>query len=71
MSTELHDVGISPEVMADLEDVLRQSEHGIVSDSELVKRVTERSRRVQEELRRKHGQLNIAVDLIRATRDEE
>jgi hypothetical protein len=61
----------APDVLADLEEVLRQSERGIVRDPELVKRVAERSRCVQEELRRKHGEIDIAVDLIREIRDEE
>ncbi|NLX95948.1 MAG: hypothetical protein GXY83_07215 [Rhodopirellula sp.] len=71
MSTELKDTGVLPEVLADLEQVLRQSEQGIVCDSELVRRVTERSRSVQEALRSKYGELNIAVDLLREIRDEE
>ncbi len=69
MSTEVKDTGILPEVLADLEHVLRLSEQGIVRDPELVKRVSERSLRVQEELRRRHGALNVAVDLIREIRD--
>ena len=71
MSADLEDTDISPEVFADLEQVLRQSERGIVRDPELVKRVMERSRRVQEQLRQRYGEMNIAVDLVREIRDEE
>lgn len=62
---------IPAETLADLEKVLQLSEDGVVHDPELVKRVCERSRRVQDELRKRHGELDIAVNLIREVRDEE
>ena len=70
MSTELTETGVSADVLGDLEQVLRQSEHGVVRDSELVKRITERSERVQDALRRKYGQVNLATDFLREVRDE-
>jgi hypothetical protein len=57
--------------MTDLAEVLRQSEQGIVHDSDLLRRVAERSEQVQDELRWKYGELNVAVELIREIRDEE
>ena len=39
-------------------------------DPEVAARVRERSRRVQEELLKKHGIREIAVDLIRSVRDQ-
>ena len=40
-------------------------------DPEVRRRVRERAERITEELRRTHGEMSIAVDLIRETRDEE
>jgi len=71
MATDTKTTPIPVDAIADLAEVLRQSEHGIVSDPILLKRVTERSQKVQDELRRKFGELNVAVDLIREIRDEE
>jgi hypothetical protein len=72
MSTaEKKQTSLSLDVLADLAEVLRQAEQGIVRDPVLIRRVTERSERVQEDLRQKHAELNVAVDLIREIRDEE
>lgn len=57
------------EITADLEEVLRQGATGKIHP-DLLKRVRQRSERVQEELRKKYGQLNVAVDLIREVREE-
>jgi hypothetical protein len=62
---------IPPEILADLEEVVRQAASGGVRDPELLRRVYERSAQVQEELRKKHGVLDVAVELIREIRDEE
>jgi hypothetical protein len=40
-------------------------------DPEIACRVRERWERATEELRRKYGELNVAVDLVREGRDEE
>jgi hypothetical protein len=40
-------------------------------DEEAYRRVRERAERITEEIRREHGELNIAVDLIREGRNEE
>lgn len=60
-----------PEVLADLDAILEHVFSGTAIEPDLARRVRERSERAQEELRRKHGQLNVAVDLIREIRDEE
>ena len=57
--------------LADLEAVLRHAFAGTAVEPELARRVRERSELVQEELRRKYGELNVAVDLIREIRDDE
>ena len=59
------------EVLADLEAVLKHVAAGTRVDPELARRVRERSELATEELRQKHGEINIAVDLIREIRDEE
>ena len=61
---------ISPEVAADLTAVIDHISTGKPLDEALVKRVTERSNRAQEELVRRFGIREIAVDLIREGREE-
>ncbi len=62
---------IPPDVQADLAEVCRMIPLGGVKDPTLIRRIEERARRVQEEIRRTHGVLNVAVDLIRESRDED
>ena len=57
-------------VMADLEAVLLHIDMGGVEDPELRKRIDERSKAIRERLFNKHGVLDVAVDLIKETRDE-
>lgn len=66
MSTEPPSVDVS----ADLEAVLQHLMVGTPVEADLSRRVRERSERMTEELRRRHGQLNVAVDLVREARDE-
>jgi hypothetical protein len=40
-------------------------------DPEVYRRVRDRAEKVTAELRRKYGDMNISVDLIREVRDEE
>ena len=70
METNVDNV-IPPDVQADLAEVCRMIPLGGVKDPELIRRIDERARRIQEEIRRTHGELDVAVDLIRETRDEE
>ena len=60
----------SPTAEADEQAVLDHAFYGIPLDPEVRRRVRERADRITEALRRTHGELNIAVDLIRETRDE-
>ena len=62
---------ISSEVVADLDAILAHLDSGTPINPELASRVRERSERAQEELRRKYGELDVAVGLIREIRDEE
>ena len=62
---------IPSEILADLEEVCQQAAAGGVRDPDLLRRVKERSAQVRQELLRKHGLLNVAVDLVREVRDEE
>jgi hypothetical protein len=58
------------DVMADLEAVLLHIGTGGVEDPELLKRIDERSKAIRERVFNEHGVLEVAVDLIRETRDE-
>lgn len=71
MSTEIQIPGVASEVAADLNAVLECVFAGIPIDPAVACRVQQRSELVQEEIRRKYGELNIAVKLIREIRDEE
>jgi hypothetical protein len=62
---------IPPDEMADIEEVCRLlSEGKRVTDPELLRRIHERAEQVRCDMLQKHGQTNIAVDLIREVRDE-
>jgi hypothetical protein len=60
-----------PDVRADLQAVIDHVTSGKPLDPEVARRVSERSRAVQEELLRRFGIREIAVDLIRQGREEE
>jgi hypothetical protein len=62
---------IPPELQADTLAVIEKLMTGKPIDPEAYRRIREQSEQATEELRRKHGVMEIAVDLIRATRDEE
>jgi hypothetical protein len=71
MATTDPNRAIPPDILADLEEVARQAASGGVRDPELLRRVSERAEKARQEILKKHGVLNIAVDLIREGRDEE
>jgi hypothetical protein len=72
MSTaETSNTGTPPDVLADLDAVLRHVAAGTPVDPALDRRVRERSERLTEELRQRYGEIEVAVDLIREIRDEE
>jgi len=56
---------------ADAQAVIEHAMTGKPLDPEIARRVRTRSERATDSLRRKHGTLNIAVDLIREVRDQE
>jgi hypothetical protein len=60
---------IPPEVMAEMEEAARRAMSG-VRDPEVMRRACERMDRISEEIRRKHGVLDIGVAAIRELRDE-
>lgn len=68
MSIELKDTGIPPEVMADLEEAARYAASG-VRDPEVMRKAAETMDRLREEIRHKHGELDIGVPAIRQLRD--
>jgi hypothetical protein len=57
------------ELQADREEIYRAVRERRRPNPEVAQRVHERARKVREEIFRTHGLLNMAVDLIRATRD--
>ena len=59
---------MSSEALVDLEAICARL--GEPQDDKLVERVQERSREVRERLFREKGVLDVAVDLIRETREE-
>ena len=70
MSTDILPPGIPADTLADLEAVAAAVAAGRKPDPELALRVRDRARRSTEAIRRRSGELNVAVDLIRETRDE-
>ena len=56
---------------ADADAVVEHALTGAPLDPEVARRVRERSERATDELRKKHGTVDLAVDLIRAARFEE
>ena len=69
-TSETKTAGIDPQVLADLDAVMERITTGQPRDPELSRRIRERAERISEGIRKKHGELDIAVQLIRETRDE-
>lgn len=61
---------LSAEERADAQAVFARLASGEPLDADVARRVRERSEQVRDEVFRQHGLLNVAVDLIRAARDE-
>jgi hypothetical protein len=61
--------GYSPAVMAELEKAIRSLSKP--RDPRVMREASARMDRMREELRQKHGDIEIAVDLIRDVRDAE
>jgi hypothetical protein len=58
-------------IEADERAVLDHLATGKPLDPETYRRVRERAEQITERLRRQHGEMNIAVDLIREIREEK
>lgn len=56
---------------ADVEMLFKSIAAGQPVDPDLAKRIRTRSEQLREELRKEHGILDVAADLIREIRDEE
>jgi hypothetical protein len=69
MPTLEKDSTITPEVLAELEEAVNRLIHGI-RDPEVMRQAAEEMDASREELRNRHGEMTIAVDLIRECRDE-
>ena len=61
---------IPPELMAELQEAVDRAIKGI-RDPEIMRKACEEMDRAREELRKRIGETNIAVELIREARDEE
>jgi hypothetical protein len=66
MSTEA-----KPILDADTEALMERVLHGKPLDPEVYQRIRAEGDRITEEIRRQHGTIEIAVELIREIRDEE
>jgi len=55
----------------DTQAVIEKLTTGKLLDPDTYRRIRQCSEQATAEIRRRHGELNIAVDLIRETRDEE
>jgi hypothetical protein len=62
---------LTSEAAADAQAVMEHAMTGKPLDPEIADRVRARSEHATEELRRKFGTVNLAVDLIREVRDQE
>jgi hypothetical protein len=68
MSAILKPPAIPPELMAELQERANRAVRGVV-DPEARRIARERMDRMREEFRRRHGEVNLAVDLIREARE--
>ena len=62
-------MSIDTSIMAELHDAIERIQKG-VRDPAAMRRACEAMDREREDLRRRVGNLNVAVDLVRETRDE-
>jgi len=60
---------IPPDLLADTQAILDHLVSGKLLDPEVARRVRERAERIREEIRQKHGVLDIGVPAIRELRD--
>ncbi len=70
MATEYETTAIPAELLAEMEQAVRIALSN-VRDPEIMRQAAERMEHMREELRRKGGEMNIAVGLVREVRDEQ
>ncbi len=70
MNNHSNNAGVPQDVRDDMQAVADAAAAGRPLDPEVAKRVRERSEKVQEQLGRRYGVREIAVDLIRQGREE-
>jgi len=70
MSTAPTSTSRGPTIEADAQTIIEQVMTGKPVDPEAARRVHERAQQIRREILEKHGVLDVAVDLIRETRDE-
>jgi hypothetical protein len=68
MSAILKSSAIPPELMAELQERAERASRGVV-DPDARRIARERMDRMREEFRRRHGEVNLAVELIREARE--
>ena len=64
-------IDLSAAIDTDIQAVFDAYAKGQAVDPEVARRVREHADRMREEMFRKHGYLNIAVDLIREIRESQ
>jgi hypothetical protein len=69
MSTNATTSGVDPQVLADLDAVMKRIIDGSPVDPETSRRIEERADCITEELRRKYGQVDVDK-LLQDARDE-
>jgi hypothetical protein len=69
MSTETETTGMDPQVLADLDAVMRRVIDGTPVDPETSRRIRERAERVTEEIHRAHGDVDVN-QLLHESRDD-
>ncbi len=69
-ASETKTAATDPQVLADLDAVMARIATGKPLEPETSRRIRERAERITEEIRQKHGVIDIAVQLIRETRDD-
>jgi hypothetical protein len=60
---------IPPDLMAEMRERAERAAQGVI-DPEARMKARERMDRLREEFRRRHGEVNLAVELIREARDD-
>jgi hypothetical protein len=69
MSAMPNSPAIPPELRAELQDRAERAARGLI-DPETRRIAREPMDRMRDEFRRKHGEVNLAVELIREARDD-